>query len=196
MPETSYRIPISPLLWGIGIALIAAGGGLTYALEIRNWHLAQAVSIVGVALIFGGLVLLVKALSLSVDSDSIDSDPAQSKEERSAPGDAKRKAGEVRDTLLRRLVMVAGFGLGIIFLYSVQSRNWPDGDVLSTLGVGAVSAGAAWLAGALFGFLFGIPHTREGQPETPKLDTGPMQINRQAAVSMRRARASNRSQTG
>lgn len=171
MPETSYRIPITPLLWGIGTVLIGAGGGLTYALEVQNWHLAQAVSIVGVALILGGLTLLVKALSLSVDSDSLDSDQTSATEKKRGPGETK-KAGEVRDILLRRLVMVAGFGLGIIFLYSVQGRNWPAGHVLSTLGIGFVSAGAAWLSGALLGFLFGIPHTREGQTETPKLDTG------------------------
>jgi len=68
--------------------------------------------------------------------------------------------------------MVAGVGLAIIFLYSVQYRLWPDGRVLSTLSVGLVSAGAAWLIGVLLGFLFGIPHTKEGKPETSKLGSG------------------------
>jgi hypothetical protein len=158
------RDSIAQFGWVIGVVLAVAGFGLMYAVEVHDWKLAQLASISGVLLLAASVATLAKIMMSSLY-------PATDKPARQKEGvrvtRQRENAGEVRDKLLRRLVMVAGFGLGVIFLYSVQYRYWPDGRVLSTLSAGLVSAGAAWLTGALLGFLFGIPHTKEGKPVTP-----------------------------
>ena len=162
--------------WEVGTVLVLSGVLLTYAVEVRNWKLAQLGSLVGMAFLCLGVLLLSKRLSLSLVTERAKSTQNDQKPGYSQQREARTSAEEVRDVLLRdillqRLVMVAGFGLTIIFIYAVQYKNWPAGRVLSTLSVGLVSAGAAWLIGALLGFLFGIPHTREGTPQTSKVDS-------------------------
>jgi hypothetical protein len=168
--ETNQEaIYTSRLGWEVGTAFVLAGAVLSYAVQAHNWRLAQVASISGIVLLVIGLALLSKMMSSALVSERTQSRQTGLKER-----GGQNKSGEIRDKLLRRLAMVAGAGLSIIFLYSVQYRFWPDGRVLSTLSVGLVSAGAAWLTGVLLGFLFGIPHTKEGKPEAlnPKAETG------------------------
>jgi MFS family permease len=142
--------------WGIASALIVAGTLLTYAIELRNWRLAQVASMVGVTLIVTGVAALSRGLQ---------SGPK-------VPSHLQGTKEEIRDKLLKRLVIVALFGLGVIFLYSVQYRHWTEGRVLSVASMGLISAGAAWLTGAFLGFLFGIPHTRQAQVESSSSTSG------------------------
>lgn len=169
MPDKgNNKTPRKQWDWTLGIVLVVAGTVLTYAVQAHNWRLAQVASIAGVIFLGLGLVFLTKTLSSQLYP--LTPHPTEMEGKRDGT-DAKEKAGEIRDMLLRRLVMVAGFGLGIVFLYSVQHSHWPEGRVLSTLSVGLISAGAAWLVGALLGFLFGIPHTLQNGVEPSKSGT-------------------------
>src|SRR5215469_6559661 len=66
---------------------------------------------------------------------------------------------KLRSKWLIRLAILAVSGLAIVLLYAYQWRA--TGHVLATAGLGLMAGGAAWLSGALTGFLFGIPHARE-----------------------------------
>jgi hypothetical protein len=59
-----------------------------------------------------------------------------------------------RDAWLSRLVIVTALGMCVIVVYSVQ---WLGDRTIPIIGVALLSAGAAWLIAAVFGFLFGIP---------------------------------------
>ncbi len=131
--------------WNFGIGMVFVGAVLTYAIQFHDWKLSQVASILGVALIIAGIVLLTINLS------------------RDQPDDRSLESAK----WLIRLVWVAAFGMGVIVLYSVQYQHWVLQRVASTASVGLIAAGAAWLTGALLGFIFGLPHTREGvQPQT------------------------------
>src|ERR1700722_2774656 len=95
--------------WITGIVGGLSGFGLMYAVEAHNWKIAQLASIAGLLLLALSVALLSKKLLLSLSPPTKDGN----KETRSADN-----AEEIRDKLLRRLVIVAGFGLAIIFLYS------------------------------------------------------------------------------
>ena len=58
-----------------------------------------------------------------------------------------------------RLVYTAGVGLVIVLVYGL-SRGVAS---LTTISVGLMTAVAALLSGGLVGFLFGVPHTRQGE---------------------------------
>ncbi len=137
-------------LWNFGIFLVFAGAALTYAIQFRDWKLAQMMSIFGVALMIAGVILLTRSLTAH---------PQPEKDQQSAKW-------------LIRLVWVAAFGMGIIVLYATQYQHWILGRVASTASVVLIAAGAAWLAGALLGFIFGLPHTREGESVPPPSSTG------------------------
>jgi tetratricopeptide (TPR) repeat protein len=71
---------------------------------------------------------------------------------------------KLRAKWLSRLVIVAGWGSLIIVIYALPQR-----DRLTLVGLGFMAAGAAWLSGSLMGFLFGIPHAREGITEPKRI---------------------------
>jgi hypothetical protein len=74
---------------------------------------------------------------------------------------------------LRRLVYMAGLGCVLIFIYGLSIAQASRGNFGSFASVGLMAAGAAIVSGGLLGFLFGVPHTREGespQPEKEKRD--------------------------
>lgn len=114
------------------------GAILMYAIQFHNWRLAQSASLLGVALIITGVVLL--TINLSRDQPD--------------------EKGQESAKWLIRLVWVAAFGMGVIILYSIQYQEWVLQRVASSAAIGLMSAGAAWLTGALLGFIFGLPHTR------------------------------------
>jgi hypothetical protein len=75
---------------------------------------------------------------------------------------------------LVRLAVVAGLGHGAILLYAIQYKNWQEARVASVVSVGFVAGGASWWAGALTGFIFGIPRRRRADDERKKnLPTNP-----------------------
>jgi hypothetical protein len=126
--------------WNFGIGMVFVGAVLTYSIQFHDWKLAQLASILGVALIVAGIVLLTINLGRDLpDERSLES-----------------------ANWLIRLVWVAAFGLGVIILYAIQYQHWALQRVASTASIGLITAGAAWLSGALLGFIFGLPHTREG----------------------------------
>ena len=79
----------------------------------------------------------------------------------------ERERESQRAAWLVRLVVVSALGLGAITLYAIRYDDWVPARVASTASVAMMTAGAAWLAGALLGFLFGIPHTLERAPNEP-----------------------------
>jgi hypothetical protein len=141
--------------WVIGIGLIIVGTFLTYAIHSHDWRLAQLASITGVALLVGGVAHLATTFTKAIAQVEGDS-PFATQEE------TEKQKEKNRSKWLTRLVVVAVVGMAVIFIYSVQFDRWASGDVASTVGVAFITAGAAWLTGALLGFLFGIPHTRAG----------------------------------
>jgi hypothetical protein len=146
---------VGMLRWTISIGLIAVGAVLVYATEIHNWRLAQIASMAGVTLIVSGVAFLSATLTqalIQLERDPLEGDPEGT----------DRQREKNRSKWLTRLVLVAAFGMAVIVLYAVQYNNWTLARVASTLSVGFITAGAAWLTGALAGFLFGIPHRREG----------------------------------
>jgi hypothetical protein len=150
--------------WLIGPGLISAGGILTYAVQTQNWRLAQITSIAGVILLVAGVAVLAVTLPSAAarPQSNASSGPWQETERYS---EANRS---IRAQWLQRLVYVPAIGLAVITLFAVQYTRWANGEVASTASVGYIAAGAAWLVGALVGFLFGIPHTRQAEAGTAK----------------------------
>jgi hypothetical protein len=69
---------------------------------------------------------------------------------------------------LRRIIYVALLGAFVIFLYSSSSSWTRSGNFASVFSLGLMAAGAAMVSGGLLGFLFGVPHVREGEPTQAK----------------------------
>jgi hypothetical protein len=68
---------------------------------------------------------------------------------------------------LRRVIYTASLGATFIFIYGLSFAQDGSGGFLKFLSVGLMAAGAAIVSGGLLGFLFGVPHTREGEaPQT------------------------------
>jgi hypothetical protein len=72
--------------------------------------------------------------------------------------------------MLPRLQIVSGFGVILIFLYSLQYWRSPSA-VLLVLGIGVIEAGASHVAGFLMGLIFGIPRTPARQPSAQGAST-------------------------
>jgi len=160
--------------WWIGAGMVLAGGILTYAIQMKNWKLAQIASITGVILVAAGIATLAKSLTSAVAQSRADS-AARSGLETSNKPETNRS---IRGQWLQRLVYLPAIGMGIITLFAVQYNRWANGEVASTASVGYIAAGAAWLVGALVGFLFGIPHMRQSEtgttkPATPAVSNAP-----------------------
>ncbi len=117
-----------------------------HATRSGNFYEAQAAVLAGVALVFAGVARLTQTFSLAPSEDGMEEEKNRSK-------------------WLTRLALVAALGMAAIILYAIQYQFWPPAQVASTLSVGFITAGATWLTGALTGFLFGIPHMREGDRE-------------------------------
>jgi hypothetical protein len=69
------------------------------------------------------------------------------------------------DAALWRLVYLSLGGCVVIVIYGAWSAHG-----LGVVGVGLMTAGAAMLSGGLLGFLFGVPHTREGEAAQAKVE--------------------------
>src|SRR5207247_8409037 len=72
-------------------------------------------------------------------------------------GHKRRNQRQAAKTLSHR----CSLRIGSYFSVLRPVRPLGEGRVLSIASIGLIAAGAAWLTGALLGFLFGIPHTRE-----------------------------------
>lgn len=62
--------------------------------------------------------------------------------------------------------------MAVVVLYCVQYQNWVLQRVASCAGIVLMTAGAAWLIGALLGFIFGVPHMRENAPNGDRYRPG------------------------
>jgi hypothetical protein len=71
---------------------------------------------------------------------------------------------------LRRVVYMASLGAALIFIYGAGLAREGGGNFANSLSVGLMAAGAAMVSGGLLGFLFGVPHTREGEPNQIERD--------------------------
>jgi len=70
------------------------------------------------------------------------------------------------------LSVVMAVGLLGLFLYAFQASTF--GSALARVGVGMTAATASMVVGGMLGFLFGIPHTSQGdQPSMPRTDESP-----------------------
>ena len=142
------------------LIIIAAGvydGWLfVRATQRGSYFLSQATVLAGVVLVFLGVARLTNSFSLA----------------RSEEIDLKLENDKKRSDWLVRLALLAALGLSGIILYAIQYEHWNSARVASVASVGAMAAGAAWLVGALLGFLFGIPHTRSTGAESSKQGGG------------------------
>jgi hypothetical protein len=145
--------------WNFGIGIVFVGAALMYAIHFQDWKMAQMASIFGVALVIAGIVLLTTNITSSLRGENgpDNAPPDEKRQDNAQPNDK----GQENTQWLTRLVWVAAFGMGIVVLYAVQFQDWVMARVASTAAVGLMAAGAAWLVGALFGFIFGLPHSRE-----------------------------------
>jgi hypothetical protein len=71
---------------------------------------------------------------------------------------------------LRRVIYTACLGAAFIFIYGLSFAQEAGGVFLRFLSVGLMAAGAAILSGGLLGFLFGVPHTKEGEAPPAKTE--------------------------
>jgi hypothetical protein len=71
---------------------------------------------------------------------------------------------------LRAIVILMLVGLGGVFLFAAQAGSL--GQYFGVVGVAAMVAGAALLAGGLLGFLFGIPRTQPQVQEPAEAEEG------------------------
>lgn len=69
---------------------------------------------------------------------------------------------------LRRVVYVAVLGAVVICIYSWSAAWTGCGNFASVCSMGLMAAGAAIVSGGLLGFLFGVPHVREGEASQTK----------------------------
>ena len=139
-----------PWDWVVPIGLLVFGGVVVWAVLYKNFILAQAGILAIFALILVGSARLTSMFLFSSRNSK------------------DREKERLRASWLMRLVVLAALGLGAIMLYAIQYKNWGPARVASAASVGFIAAGAAWLAGALIGFVFGVPHTRRGDNQSGK----------------------------
>ena len=75
--------------------------------------------------------------------------------------DSKQLSGY--NLALWRLVNMATIGCLLIVIYGLSFARTSGASFASSLSVGLMAAMAAMVSGGLLGFLFGVPHTREGE---------------------------------
>src|SRR5215475_1906913 len=66
------------------------------------------------------------------------------------------------DVALQRLIFGVGVGCVVILIHGVRFGFGAATNFFNFVSVALLTGGAALLAGGLLGFLFGVPHTREG----------------------------------
>lgn len=77
------------------------------------------------------------------------------------PAEKPRGAPEDRGVAtIVKLLQFTGCGVAAIVVYAVQYSSWTTGAVARLAGVGLLTAGASLAAGALLGFLFGVPKSQ------------------------------------
>jgi len=77
---------------------------------------------------------------------------------------AKQEGRSQTERAIRKIVYVLGAGAAAIVVFAMSRCSW--GQFLASASVGLLAAGASCLAGAILGFLFGVPKSA-GQKETP-----------------------------
>jgi len=88
---------------------------------------------------------------------------------RTNPKAVSDPADDVRTGTFRKLLVFTALGIAAIVLYAIRFNNWKEPDVARLVSVGILTAGAAFITGALTGFLFGVPRSRRqsSQSTTP-----------------------------
>jgi len=66
------------------------------------------------------------------------------------------------DIALHRLILAIGIGCAFILIHGVHFGFGIGTNFFNFVSVAILTAGAATVSGGLLGFLFGVPHTREG----------------------------------
>lgn len=96
------------------------------------------------------------------------------------PAQKTREAPEDRGiATIVKLLEFTACGVALIIIYSIRYDNWSTGAVAKTTGVGLLTAGASLAAGALLGFLFGVPKSQS----TPSASSGETAATGSAATT-------------
>jgi hypothetical protein len=157
MPTSLFKdAKISRLVrWAIGIGLVIVGAVMTYAVQLQDWKLAQIASMTGIVFLVAGVAILAGSITW-IPPQSESAFPVGGNE------DGSTRQEKTRAQWLTRLVLVAVLGMVVIVLFAIQYHNWALSSVAAVASVALITAGAAWLTGALLGFLFGIPYINQG----------------------------------
>jgi hypothetical protein len=67
------------------------------------------------------------------------------------------------DVAMRRVIYLAVIGAVVVLVYSGSAGWTGGGHIANVFSIGLMAACAAIVAGGLLGFLFGVPHIREGE---------------------------------
>jgi hypothetical protein len=70
----------------------------------------------------------------------------------------------------RRLMQFASCGVAAIIIYAIQYNHWKSAAVAKIASVGLLTAGASLAAGAVLGFIFGVPRSQR-RPSTTAAGT-------------------------
>jgi hypothetical protein len=80
------------------------------------------------------------------------------------PAEKTRETPEDRGVAtIVKLLQFTACGVVAIIIYAIRCDDWSAGAVAKTTGVGLLTAGASLAAGALLGFLFGVPKSQSTQ---------------------------------
>lgn len=143
-----------PPEWFFGALGSLFVGAIVVGIVMEHLHDTEIVKYVGVMQIFL-VVLAIIGISGYVARRPSRRQPSEEVDQWLA-----RLMGQESDQWLIRLVITTALGMCIVVLYAVQ---WIDVSAIQVAGVGLLAAGATWLVGVVVGFLFGIPHIRQGE---------------------------------
>ena len=90
------------------------------------------------------------------------------------------EVGGKNEGAFRVLLVAAGSGLAVVFVYALQFLT--EGKTASVLSVGVMAAGASLLVGGILGFLFGIPRTLQEERQSAETTDGAMTRGRELPV--------------
>lgn len=137
----------------IGVAevvlLILLARGLALSVANHYWIAAQVY-------LLGALLLL--AIAAWQVSGLLSDRSAQKQREDSEK--SKEDSVDLGIMTIRRLLQFTAFGMATILIYAIQYSNWNSGAVAKIVGVGLLTAGASLAAGAVLGFIFGVPKSQ------------------------------------
>jgi len=151
---SSIIVPFIGILCSAVLIVIAVGA--------RRWILAQISVIAVMGFVFWLATRLANADGDSVLNRSIKTGHVDGSSETNKQRESERQAPK----FLLRLVGLAGVGIVGVVLFAIQYTHWEQGQVAAIASVGFLAAGAAWLVGALLGFLFGIPYSDRKNGDT------------------------------